>query len=428
MNTKSRRSFLWHTAGAGIFVTFAILSWLSRHPTPNDVWIVLSCLFVSWLVLIALYLGNRPGSLSAVWVWAILLRVTGLVGQPLLEDDWYRYLWDGRLFALDGNPYGQAPIAFFNDPTVPPDFANILSLINYPDIPTIYGPVCQYLFLLSYWIDPGQLWPIKLGLIVADLITLRLLLHLVTPRQALLYAWCPLLIFEMGFNAHPESLGICFLVAAVWAKRRNHLNWVPVLLALAGGTRIFSLAMAPLLLVHRPLRLAATFGATLAALYSVFWFQGSAADLSVLFTFAAQWEFNSSLYAVFSSLVGRLGAAWLGWALFGGFYLWYLRRFMHRTAEIPRGDWIFGAFFLVSPVVNPWYLLWLVPFVAIFPSATGITALAVVSLSYLQGMNLGNETLGLHEHPAWLRPIEFGAIMLAGVCDWRRTRPNRPLI
>ena len=77
-------------------------------------------------------------------------------------------------------------------------------------------------------------------------------------------------------------------------------------------------------------------------------------------------------------------------------------------------------FFLLAPVVNPWYLLWLLPFVALRPTAAGVTALAVVSLSYACGLNLGIDSLGAYGHPGWVRPVEIGAVAAALLWDWRR--------
>jgi len=77
--------------------------------------------------------------------------------------------WDGRQFATTGNPYASAPATFFKDAEVPERFSSILDQINYPHVPTIYGPVCQVGFLVSYWIAPGRLWPWKLLLCAAAL-------------------------------------------------------------------------------------------------------------------------------------------------------------------------------------------------------------------------------------------------------------------
>ena len=86
-----------------------------------------------------------------------------------------------------------------------------------------------------------------------------------------------------------------------------------------------------------------------------------------------------------------------------------------------------GALFLLSPVVNPWYVLWLLPFVVLRPSCWGIVAPAAVSLSYIHGHNLGDEKLLGYAHPVWVRPLEYGMIALALIADvTRRARRSRP--
>lgn len=99
-------------------------------------------------------------------------------------------------------------------------------------------------------------------------------------------------------------------------------------------------------------------------------------------------------------------------------YAWFLR--LRQTGgQWPRGDWLYGGFFLLSPVVNPWYLLWMLPFTALRPAAWSLAALALVSTSYLCGLHAGAAALGPYEHPAWLRPLEYGGIALAGLAGGR---------
>ena len=105
------------------------------------------------------------------------------------------------------------------------------------------------------------------------------------------------------------------------------------------------------------------------------------------------------------------------------FYVYYAARWhLNHTETVPRGDWVFGVFFLLSAVVNPWYLLWLLPFVAIFPSIPGVTALVVVTLSYMHGLNLPGTNLGPYEHPNWVRLVEIAAVGIAALVQvyWRR--------
>ncbi len=66
--------------------------------------------------------------------------------------------------------------------------------------------------------------------------------------------------------------------------------------------------------------------------------------------------------------------------------------------------------FCSTPVLNPWYLVWLAPFVALAPTRRAVALLAVVPLSYATGLNLGDPTLATYGQPNWVRPIEFGIL------------------
>jgi hypothetical protein len=102
----------------------------------------------------------------------------GFFGEPLFEDDWARYLWDGRQLIVSGNPYATAPVDHFADDNVPEPFRRLLDEINNPMRQRSTAPVCQFAFALSHLIAPAHLWPLKLLLLAADLLTLALLLGL----------------------------------------------------------------------------------------------------------------------------------------------------------------------------------------------------------------------------------------------------------
>jgi hypothetical protein len=149
--------------------------------------------------------------------------------------------------------------------------------------------------------------------------------------------------------------------------------------------------------------------------------QGSAADWAGLAVFLRDWEFNSSLFALARGWLGEPVGRAAMLALFAFAWLFLFRRWP-GTAGVtwPRGDILFGAFLLCSATVNPWYLLWLLPFVAKFPTAAGFTAMAAVSLSYATFGHLGTPG-ALWEHPGWVRPVEYGlvALALAASGAWR---------
>src|SRR5690606_4295081 len=101
--------------------------------------------------------GHRRAILVSALAWAAVFRVAGLCADTVLEDDPYRFLWDGYVFAQTGTPYGTAPIEWFGDPGVPEAFEAVLDEINHPDLPTIYGPVCELAFLAAYAIAPASM-------------------------------------------------------------------------------------------------------------------------------------------------------------------------------------------------------------------------------------------------------------------------------
>ena len=415
---------LWCVAG------YALLAMLARQD--GEPGLVEFYLLVAWTALpvFALYLyflrRDGPFPLGRMILWAVAFRLSGLAGGPFFEDDFFRYLWDGYRFATTGTPYGAAPETFFLDPGVPAAFQWVLDRINNPDLSTIYGPTTQFVFLLGYWLQPANVAALQSILILIDLATIGLLLRLAPARNVMLYAWCPLVVKEIAFTAHPEGIGVCLLMAAIVLARRRHWRSTAVCLGLAAGAKVFALLLAPLVLLRARFSHWLLFGATLAALYAPFVLTGGT-DLESLLVFARQWEFNSAAHGLLTAVLPRVESMVVLGLVFAGFWVRHGLHLARREAQaVPRGDWIFGAFLIVSPVINPWYLLWLLPFAAIFPSAWAWTASVAALLAYATGINLGGSDLQAYQQPVWVRPVEFGLILLAFA--WDLIRPRLPTI
>ena len=446
-------------AGVVGLAGYAALAWYSRG-TLQEPTLAAFFALVAWVSVppaAAFLLCRRSaGAFPATRMlcWAALFRLAGLFGVPLFEDDWHRYLWDGYRFAETGTPYGWAPAQSFADADLPGTFQRILDQVNYPDLPTIYGPTTQLAFLLAYLMAPGSLAPLQLLLIAVDLVLIRLLLSVAPARFALLYAWCPLVVKEVAFTAHPDGIAVCLAVLAVLLHRRERATAAAVCLAFAVGAKVFALLLVPFVLLPRRLGRsvgaaspvlrprtvvapALAFLATLALLYAPFVVQGGT-DLTALLIFAQAWEFNAALYAVVAAALPPTAAkALLGILLLvavAAYWLFWNRREELNGAGqrlgtappparsslaqgIPRADWLFGGLLLVSPVINPWYALWFLPFAAVFPSRWAWTAAWALLLSYVTGANLGIMELEPFAQPAWVRPVEFGAILLALAAD-----------
>lgn len=413
----------WYVDAVGLWCALGYATLAVLGQQPGEPPLTAFFLLIVWTGLppIGLYLHFRRREeafpLSRLLVWAVVFRICGLAGGPFYEDDFYRYLWDGYRFATTGTPYGAAPEDSFIDPGVAPVMQSVLDRINYPELPTIYAPVTQSVFLLGYWLQPGSVAALQAILIALDLVAVALLLRLAPPRNVLLYAWCPLVIKEIAFTAHPDGVGTCLLLAAIVLARNRRTQFAAVMLGLATGAKAFGLILAPLVLSRARIRHWLLFAATLAAVYAPFALSGGS-GLDSLQEFARGWEFNSWLFGLLKTALPPLEARLALGLAFAAFWGWYYARYVRTPGRhVPRGDWVFGALMAASPVINPWYLLWLLPFAAVFPSIWAWTASLAVLLSYVTGLNLQDFAMHPYAQPLWVRCLEFGLIVCGFGCD-----------
>ena len=191
---------------------------------------------------------------------------------------------------------------------------------------------------------------------------------------------------------------------------------------MAAGVKMFALVLAPLVLARARARHWILFGATLVALCSPFAIRGGT-DLASLLVFAREWEFNSATFGLLANALRPFEAKLVLDLMYAAVWARHAVRFVKSGPyPVPRGNWLYGALLVISPVINPWYLLWLLPFAAIFPSAWAGTGSASVLLSYVTGINLNDYGPQPYQQPTWARSMEFGLILLALVYDLIRRR------
>ena len=378
------------------------------------------------LWLFTLYRSGRGAttlSVRFVIVSALLFRVCLLPGFPVLENDIYRYLWDGYLLVHQHAVYGIAPADYYLDPVVPHIMRPVLDLVAYPDVPTVYGPLAELVFAASYLISPAAIWPLKLVIFAADICLLLLLSRLVKPGKLLLFAWCPLPLIQYDLNSHIDILAIAFTMAAVYfGSGKFHKLVAPVMLVLACGCKIFALLAVPFILNRRDQRL--YFIVLLLAIYIPILLTGHS-EFDGLLVMAREWVFNSfwdaSISTIFSDTVARVSSAVL---LLVGSILIY--RYYGGKSDRVRN--LFGCFLLYTllmltiPALNPWYLGWLLVFSLCTPYAWPWVFAMAIWLSLLTGINLQSDTLGLYEMPAPVLWLEYGMVAAAMLWDWYRRR------
>ena len=396
-------------------------------------------------------------AVTLIMVFGLLFRATLFFSQPIQEDDFYRYLWDGAVVAEGLNPYRFAPLrvqqqldgaateislqTYVQLAEQDARLSFVLSRVNHPHISTVYPPFAQAVFGLAAWLAPGSLSALRLVFVAFDLglcaLLLVLLNHLgLSPLLLVVYAWSPLIMKETMNSAHYDVVpAFCVVLAVVlMVKGRDVLAHISLAAAVLG--KLYPVLLLPVFLArawkaHGWGRALLGLSVTVTVLllgYAPFWPAGRALWTGTQ-TFAEQWQTNSLL---FPGIVALVGERWLANGLvglgLGGAVLLVGSRF--ELADDRQFVWsnglLLGLLFLLSPVGNPWYFVCLVPFLTIFPLRSWLLLSGLLSLYYVSFYFLYRGRLETFH--VWLEYVPFYGML---AWEWwqgeygRRTRELR---
>lgn len=302
-----------------------------------------------------------------------------MFAAPDLSGDVWRYLWDGDV-SIDGrNPYALPP----SDPSLEPLRSSWHGEINHPEIRTVYPPYAQLLFVISA-LGGGSLWLWRLVLLLVETISI-VILHRMSPWSALLWAICPLAVWEGFWSAHVDlAAGTAILLALFLAARPVSSG---VAIGVATGIKLMPAVAVPALFAKssRPWRHLAAFAITLAC--SVVPFVGRP-FMAGFGEYARRWSFNGLVYdplvstidvlsvdehlrSVWGMTKDLLGLESISSRVYAALYPEFLARVVlasilvvgliviaKRAERVAEGaaDSL-GLLLLLSPTVHPWYWL-----------------------------------------------------------------------
>jgi hypothetical protein len=349
--------------------------------------------------------------LASVW-HIVFVRM-----PPGVDDDIHRYVWDGRLQRLGYNPYLVIP----SDP----DFRGLHTPetrnLNNPDLPSPYPPGAQFFFRGVTAIQESA-FALKIAFVLCEVIVVFVLFDLMrgnrlAPHLVLAFAWNPLLAIEVAGSGHVDIVGAMLLVMSAAALAHRWRSAAAVTFGLAVAVKFLPIVLVPLYWKRIRTRDAILVPAVIGLLYLPFLDHGRIPTGS-LATYIQTFRFNGPVFALFDRvappqlltglavLTGLATSIWLSGA----------------AKPFTRGSfaWPMAAALFCGPVVFPWYLLWLLPFLT--SASTLLIAVWTVSIipTYVQWhlRRLGHPWGAL---PGWIMLLEYGSVgIVAAIMILRR--------
>ncbi len=368
-------------------------------------------LMAAWVVLN--WQVNR-WTLLIIVACAIGCRVICIFSPPFLSSDIFRYVWDGKVQAAGINPYRYIPadehLAFLRD-------LNIYPHINRREYAhTIYPPGAQMLFLLITRIGTSVGW-MKTGMVALEMLAIWPLVKLMAAlglrrEQVLVYAWHPLLIWEVASSGHVDAAALPLIALALLFYVRNKPAATGLALAAATLIKLYPIALFPALYrrsTWRNWKMPVTVFAVVAAGYACYLSVGMRV-LGFLPDYAKEEGLESgSRYFLLTLARHTLHwetlptAAFYGFAalLLLGLALWAFLKNEDNPLSAIRCSFVLAAalMFLFSSHY-PWYYLWLLPFVSLVPYTPMLYF--VTACFYLYTTQLANPGPAMYYMFEWL--------------------------
>jgi hypothetical protein len=370
--------------------------------------------------------------LAAVWHVEFLRLPSGA------DDDIRRYVWDGRLQRLGYNPYMVAP----SDPAFVGLHTPETRTLNNPDLPSPY-PAGAQLFFRAVTTIHESTFAFKVAFVICDLAIALVLLDILRRNRqpahmVLAFAWNPLLAIEVAGSGHIDIVGALLLVISVAALARRWRVIAALTFGLAVAVKFLPIVLLPLYWKRVRIRDAALAAAVVALLYVPFLNHGRI-PLGSLYTYVTGFRFNGPVFAILHQLAPPQLLA--GLAVLVGIATATLLRSRQREwpldkgplttedTELHRGNtvasplgnsvpsvvrgfefaWPMAASLLCAPVVFPWYLLWLLPFLTSASTLPIIIwTVSIIPTYVMWHMSALRGSWGTL--PAWVMFVEYGCV------------------
>ena len=193
-----------------------------------------------------------------LWI-SMIFRLIFIIAIPCLSDDYFRFIWDGKLFINGFNPYLFVPSEIINT-----DIAKTAGLteelyngLNSPEYYTVYPPINQLIFSIGGFFSKFGMLPgiiaIRIPILIAEFFTIKYIRKLLDVLQlphhhVLLYALNPLVIVELSGNLHFEGMMLLCIVIGIYWLMSNRWGGAAFWWAMAISIKLIPVLFLPVLI------------------------------------------------------------------------------------------------------------------------------------------------------------------------------------
>lgn len=321
---------------------------------------------------------------------ALLVRLVFLFAIPNLSQDFYRFIWDGRMILKGVNPYLWTPESFISVGKFPfsqaQELYNGMGILNASHY-TNYPPIKQLIFAIAALFSGksilGSAIVFRLFIIAADFGTLylgkKLLERLNMPIHNIFwYILNPFIIIELTGSLHFEGIMIFFLVWSLYLLHSGKWKIAAIIFALSISVKLIPLLFLPLFYqwfrkyfsITQLVQFYSIIGLCTILLFLPFYSSEFINHYSeTVALWFGQFEFNASLYYV-ARAIGYAATGYNQIATIGKFIPIIVIivlvgiTFIRKNETMPRliSALLLAAtfYYFTSTTIHPWYLATLV--------------------------------------------------------------------
>ncbi len=380
---------------------------------------------------------------------AILFRLVFLFAIPNLSQDFYRFIWDGRMLLENYNPYLFTPHSFISNGQFPvaqaQELYNGMGELNASHF-TNYPPINQLCFVIANIVSGkhilGAVMVMRILIILADIgifyFGKKLLKKLNIPiHHIFIYILNPFIIIELTGNLHFEAVMLFFLVWSFYLLYQNKWIGAAIVFSLSVSVKLIPLLFLPLffqyfiskdskwdiLFGHKIRKLIIFYLIILGATVILFTPFYSSEFITNYTETVGLWfqnfEFNASLYYI-ARAIGYQFRGWNEIALIGKYipvivltFILILTFFRKNKTFIELITAILFAlsfYYFTATTVHPWYIATLLLLSVFTTYKFPLVWSFIIIISYLAYANTSNtENL-------WI--IGFEYLIVFGVLIW----------